>query len=186
MPANSGQRHRGKITILTILWFFLAIYGVLWGVPHIEDDLTSRTEHALGEASVDVRFSGRDATLVASGTTETAQQALSTVLSVDGVRAASLDLVSSALEEVTVNPMTETLPSEPVLADPSLTLRTDRGSFFLTGSVSDAVTVQALTAAALAGYGENRVSIDIKTAADTLSPRWLSDPFPPLRCDRTA
>ena len=178
MPAKSGERDRGKITILTILWFFLAIYGVLWGVPHVEEDLTERAEAALGEAAVDVRFSGRDATLVASGTAETAQQALATVLAVDGVRAASLDLVSSALEEVTVNPMTQELPSEPVLADPSLTLRTDRGSFALTGSVADEVTVQALTAAALAGYGENRVSVDIEIAADTLSPRWLSDPFP--------
>ena len=178
MPADSGQRDRTKITLLMILWFSLAIFAVLWGVPRIEGDLTIRAEEALGESSVDVRLSGRDATLIASGSAESAEAARQAVLSVDGIRTASVDVVASALEEVIVNPSTERAPPEPELADPSITLRASRGTFSLIGSVVDEATVQALTAAAFAGFDEDRVTVDMNVDPDTLSPGWLSDPFP--------
>lgn len=178
MPPDSGQDGRADVAFLAILWFVLAAFAVLWGVPHIEADLTVKAEEALGDRAVDVRLSGRDATLIAAGSAESAETARLAVESVDGVRSVSVEGVTSALEQVTLNPITEQPPSEPVLADPSITLRVGRDAFVLSGSVADETTVQALTAAAFAGYGENRVTVDMTVDPDTLSPRWLSDPFP--------
>ena len=170
-------RDQKMVTVLVALWFVVAIAAVLWGVPHIERSLTTEVEDALGDAPVDVRLSGRDATLIASGAPEAAEAARLTVASVKGVRQASVDVVASALDEVTVNPSLEPRIVEPVLDDPSVTVRSDRGAFTLSGSVANDETAQTLISAAIAAYGEDRVTADMTIDADTHTPAWLDNPF---------
>lgn len=156
----------------------LAILAVLWGVPHIERALGDEAEATLTNPSVDVVMSGRDATLIASGSAAAAEAARAEVAAIRGIRRATVDVVPAAVDEITVTPDTSPPVVEQILADPSLLLRTSRSTFTLTGSVANEATAQALVAAAAAGYGEGRVSADIDVDPDTLSPLWLNDPFP--------
>ena len=93
------------------------------------------------------------------------------------MRQASVDVVASALDEVTVNPSLEPRIVEPVLDDPSVTVRSDRGAFTLSGSVANDETAQTLISAAIAAYGEDRVTADMTIDADTHTPAWLDNPF---------
>lgn len=156
----------------------LAIIAVLWGVPHIEQVLGEKADAALTDPSVDVVMSGREATLIASGSAEAAEAARAQVAAIRGIRRATVDVVPTAVDEITVTPDTSPPVVETILADPSIMVRAGRGTFTLTGSVADEETVQALIAAAAAGYGEGRVTADIGVDPDTHTPAWLNDPFP--------
>ena len=178
MSRHSTLRGRSQVTALVALWFALAIVTVLWGVPHIERALTAQAESVLGGLPVDVRMSGRDATLIATGPADAAEAARQIVESISGIRRVSaLTVTASALDAVTVNPETQPRPAEPVLDDPSLIVRADRGTFTLSGSVADDETAQVLTSAVIAAYGEDRVITEVVVNADTHSPGWLDDPF---------
>ena len=139
---SGTPRDRNKVTILIVAWFALVMAAVLWGVPHIEQSLTAEAEAVLGNAQVDVLMSGRDATLIASGSAEDAEAARAQVEAINGVRVATVEIVESGLEEIIVNPDNEPRAADPVLVDPSITLRVDRDSFTLTGSVADEETSQ--------------------------------------------
>ena len=137
MSRHSTPRGRSQVTALVALWFVLVIVTVLWGVPHIERALTDQAESVLGDLPVDVRMSGRDLTLIALGPVDVAEAARQIVESISGIRRVSgLTVTASALDAVTVNPETQPRPVEPVLDDPSLIVRADRGTFTLSGSVA--------------------------------------------------
>ncbi len=175
MPRTPGSRNN-QVPLLVSAWFVLAIVAVLWGVPHIEQSLAEEAEGALEGLPVNVIMSGREATLIAPALA--AEEARARVEGIGGVRRATVDLVDSALAEVTVNPDNEPQVVEPVLADPSLTLRSNRGSFTLTGSLADDDAVAEVSGAAAATFGADRLIIDISVDPDTLSPAWLAEPLP--------
>lgn len=177
MATASETIDRRTVTALIALWFLLVVFTVLYAVPRIEDQLAATATEALAETSVDVRVSGRDATLTAAASSGDVATAQATVRAIDGIRSVRVITFGSAPEDITVNPDTEERPVEPVLDDPSLKVTADRDSFTLTGSVATDETAQALTAAGIAAYGQERITFDIDVDPDTLQPRWLDDPF---------
>lgn len=74
--------------ILLLASAALILSSVLWGVPHVEEELTSASQAALSTAGLtvgEVQLSGRDV-LVCNADEATLQGAISLLSNLDGVR----------------------------------------------------------------------------------------------------
>jgi outer membrane protein OmpA-like peptidoglycan-associated protein len=150
------RRRRGAVLPIAVGVLGLTALGLVQEVPvrhHLEQDLTARSALALHEAGVNgvnVRFSGRDATL--TGTVAGPAQhdsAMAAVRHVTGVRVAHDRLARAAAPGT---------PGSAVRTAPQLSLRLQDGRLTLSGTVGSADARAALVAAARTALGTDRVS----------------------------
>jgi outer membrane protein OmpA-like peptidoglycan-associated protein/osmotically-inducible protein OsmY len=169
---------RRTITILIGAWIVVAATGVMWGIPRIETGIRANVEAAIDDPSLLVTVSGRNVVLTSAATDASMELAREAALSVSGVRRVTLVQDPGAQSILTVNPSDSGAPHDPVLVDPTVTVTVGRDGVVLSGSVSDSATIDALTAATVAAFGQERVTVEMSVNEDTLEPAWLADPFP--------
>ena len=178
MSEETGPSGRRNIMILAGVWIVLAAAGVLWGIPRIEANVEANVAEAVNNPAIRVSASGRDVVLSSATSDASLELARRTAEGVSGVRSVTIDQDPTAQSSLAVNPGDDKAPHDPVLVDPTVIVTVRRSAVFLDGSVADPETRDALLAAAIAAFGEDRVVNELGVDADTLSPSWLDDPFP--------
>lgn len=177
MYPQQRARDRRRLGLLIALWVLLAAVTIAWGIPHIQAHLRGEAEQALGAAEfgdVEVRFSGRDATLTGSVQTEDdIITAVEVVEALWGVRTARHELaVERQEQEATPATTATTVAAEPV--SPSLSVTPGASSVVLEGTVGSQVTAAALNATAAAAFArpvDDRLDVDPQVG----EPPWTAD-----------
>ncbi len=155
-----------SIWLLLLAWLGVTVVAVFWGVPHMEAHLAGRGQAALGDQSVGVAFTGRDARLTGSADDSSAvDRAAATVRGLRGVRRVLAD-------DVAIIPGASALPVE--LLPPEVMLVFDGGIVTVSGTVPDQVTADAIHEAAMARWGQESVVDRIAVGGNTSGAAWLA------------
>lgn len=154
---------------LLAIWVVLVLAALVWGIENAESQLRTETRRVLSQSEIsqserDLAFdvAGRDVTLF--GVVSSEGEALALAASVDaipGVRG-----VRSALTII------EPEPQE--LVPPVISMRMIGDAVSIRGLVPDADVSEALLAAAIKQYGEDRIVNALVVAENVESRPWLS------------
>jgi len=156
-----------SIWFLLIVWVGITVAAVIWGIPHIEDDLGGRGEAALADQPVGVQFVGRDAQLTGQvAASSEIDRAVATMHELRGVRRIDPDGIATT-PDAAVAPDVEPMP-------PDVTLVFDDGVVTVSGTMPDRTTADAIAQAAVARWGSEQVVDVIGVGANTSGAAWLA------------
>lgn len=148
---------------LLAIWVVLVLAALVWGIENAESQLRVATRSTLAQSERDLGFdvSGRDVTLFGVVSSEEEELALgASVDAIPGVRG-----VRSALTIVE--------PETPELVPPMVSMRIIGDAVSIRGLVPEEAVSEALLAAAIEQYGEDRV-VDAIVVGDNVETRpWL-------------
>lgn len=177
------QRARDRRHLVGLVAALVALIAgaVIWGIPHIEQNLAEVSRNALdssGFESVQVEFSGRDASLTGvlpPGSDDVAGIIL-TVASQWGVRRVEADLTP---QSKVVDPLEGAQPAATttvaaVPSTPSVRVTPGRDGILLEGTVASQVTAAAINANAVAAYGR-AVDDRLMVVPAVGEPAWTTD-----------
>ena len=166
------SKRRGPIPVsvwlLLLLWIAATVAAVIWGLPHIEEDLAGRGEAALVDQPVGAQFVGRDARLSGQvADSAEVDRAVATVRELRGVRRVTTGAID-------IDP--DAAPSEPAveLDPPQLILFFDGKAMRISGTVPDRATADAIRAAAVARWGPDVFVDRIEVGVNTSGAAWLA------------
>ncbi len=173
------HREGGRVPIPAPVWWLAMVLAVLvagavlWGVPHVRDDLTARSEQALaaaGYGDVRVDFDGRDAQVrgeVAADADAMAVEEL--VAGIRGVRRVDKTALSLIVVDGDAMPTT-TLP----LRSSTLEVIVEPGGAVISGVVPSREDADSVIAAAEARFGDGNVVDNIEVDPSAQTARWIA------------
>jgi OOP family OmpA-OmpF porin len=156
---------------------------VIWGIPNEQNDLTARATDLLAGSGLDVKFEGRDATIVGSADRGVLDSAERTIRNLRGVR--RVDISDATVEAQEAQEATTTAAPVPLtlafpetdtpaeLEEPSFDARYSAGRLQISGTLPTDEIVAAVEDAAEEVFGANEVISSLEVGA-VASPDYLT------------
>ncbi len=172
---------RTVLVLLTLLVVVIA-GGVIWALPHAQDDLTARSQLALDAAGFDdvvVDVAGRDVTVAGAVANDAGVQQVEDLLyglrgvrRVDATRVASVAAAASGNGEAT-DAATE--PAAPSVEAAGVTLTVDEAAVTVAGAVPSQQVVDTIVTATAAAFSDKDVATNVVVSANVAEAGWLAD-----------